>query len=114
MQPNANEDYSKNRTVMEFSSNQSFNPNQFKEGRRSQVQDANNNLENVLSSQRDFMSSQSHHARKISGPLSMGQSPKVPNFKNVRNIEIKEKIAKINEASGSDDESGIPDKKSNN
>ena len=56
------------------------------------------------------MSSQSNHGRRISEGISIGQSPHSradANFKNVRNMEIKEKIAKINEASGSDDDSPL-------
>jgi flagellar motility protein MotE (MotC chaperone) len=42
------------------------------------------------------------HARNS---ISLAQSPqdqRQPNFKNVRNIEIKDKIAKINEENGSE------------
>lgn len=62
--------------IEEFTSNQSFNPNQ-----PIRRYDNTNNLENILSSQQDFASSQ-EYGLKRSGPLSIGQSPQSqPNFK---------------------------------
>ena len=63
---NHKDDKTKPPHLEQFASNQSFNPNQH--GRR---YDNANNLENVLSSNQDFLSSQSQYVRKNSGHLSL-------------------------------------------